>query len=123
MRGTIQVLTVIAVLGGLASASSAETGSRTREALLDKVRGAWVGKAYGVTLGGPTEFSHMGAIIEGPLELKEDSLEWIPAQDDMYVNMVFLEVVAETFLHPEKAGADPVERKNLNRGGGGCGSD
>jgi hypothetical protein len=63
---------------GVALTGSAETAELTRAELLDKIRGAWVGKAYGVALGGPTEFKHMGTII-----------------DDLFVNMVFLQMVAE----------------------------
>jgi hypothetical protein len=80
---------------GIALTVSAETVTISRDALLDKIRGAWVGKAYGVAFGGPTEFRHMGTIIEGPLEMKESGLERIASQDDLYVNMVFLQMVAE----------------------------
>jgi len=54
-----------------------------------------VGKAYGVSFGGPTEFRYQGAIIEGPLRLDADGLKKLPGQDDMYVNMALLKAVAE----------------------------
>ena len=60
----------------------------TKTALLDKIRGGWVGKSYGVAFGGPTEFSHQGKIIEGALELDPEGLRGLSGQDDMYVNMV-----------------------------------
>ena len=68
----------------------------TKEVLLDKIRGAWLGKAYGVTYGGPTEFRYMGKIVEGPIELEEDWIERILTQDDIYVNMAFLETLADS---------------------------
>jgi hypothetical protein len=80
---------------GIALTGSAETVEITRAELLDKIRGGWVGKAYGVALGGPTEFKHMGTIIEGPIEMDDKGLERIPRQDDLFVNMAFLQMVAE----------------------------
>lgn len=66
--------------------------------LRDKIRGGWVGKAYGVSFGGPTEFGTQGAIIEGPLQMEADGLDWLPEQDDMYVNMALLKAVVENGL-------------------------
>jgi hypothetical protein len=85
----------IFLIVGFALTGSAETPQLTRAELLDKIRGAWVGKAYGVALGGPTEFKHMGTIIEGPIEMDEAGLKKLPRQDDLFVNMVFLQMVAE----------------------------
>jgi len=70
----------------------------TRDVLLDKIRGGWVGKSYGVAFGGPTEFGHQGKIIEGPLELDPEGLEGLPGQDDMYVNMALLKAVVDNGL-------------------------
>ena len=69
-----------------------------QDVLLDKIRGGWLGKAYGVTYGGPTEFRYMGKMIEGPLQLEEDWIERILTQDDIYVNMAFLEILADSGL-------------------------
>jgi len=65
----------------------------SREALLDKIRGGWVGKAYGVALGGPTEFRYQGKIYEGPLMLQPEGLKDLPSQDDLYVNMALLKAL------------------------------
>jgi hypothetical protein len=90
------VVGIAAILvAGVALTVSAETAELTRAELLDKIRGAWVGKAYGVALGGPTEFKHMGTIIEGPIEMDEEGLKRLLRQDDLFVNMVFLQMVAE----------------------------
>ena len=75
-----------------------ETVDITRTVLLDKIRGGWVGKAYGVSFGGPTEFGYQGKIIEGPLKLDPEGLEWLPWQDDMYVNMALLKAVFDKGL-------------------------
>lgn len=72
------------------------TVSIAKDVLLDKIRGAWLGKAYGVTYGGPTEFRYMGKIIDGPLQLEDDWIERILTQDDIYVNMAFLETLADS---------------------------
>ncbi len=75
----------------------------TVDDLRDKIRGGWVGKAYGVTFGGPTEFDYQGAIIDGPLELAPDALEWLPGQDDMYVNMALLKALVDNGLDASAA--------------------
>jgi hypothetical protein len=75
----------------------------TKTELLDKIRGGWVGKSYGVSFGGPTEFRYQGRIIEGPLALDEEGLEELPDQDDMYVNMALLKTVVEHGLNASAA--------------------
>ena len=75
--------------------SGKKTVRVTEQELLDKIKGGWVGKAYGVSFGGPTEFRYQGEIIEGPLSLDKEGLKWLPWQDDMYVNMAFLKTLAE----------------------------
>ena len=89
------VVIAVIIFAGPALTSAAETVEISRIELLDKIRGAWVGKAYGVALGGPTEFKHMGTIIEGPIEMDEAGLTKLPRQDDLFVNMVFLQMVEE----------------------------
>jgi hypothetical protein len=71
----------------------------TKDVLLDKIRGGWVGKAYGVSFGGPTEFKYQGRIIEEPLALDPEGLEELPGQDDMYVNMALLKAVVDHGLN------------------------
>lgn len=80
--------------------STAEWSAAT---LLDKIRGAWAGKCIGVVAGTPVEFRSCGKIYEG-------TLGWdLPTtiallQDDLYVNMVFLEVV-------ERHGIDATQKQ------------
>jgi hypothetical protein len=75
-----------------------KTVTLSRGVLLDKIRGGWVGKAYGVSFGGPTEFKYQGKIIEGPLKLDPEGLKWLPGQDDMYVNMALLKAIVDNGL-------------------------
>jgi len=53
------------------------------QTLLDKIRGGWVGKAYGVSFGGPTEFLFQGVIIQQPLQFNPLGLWYLSGQDDM----------------------------------------
>ena len=66
----------------------------TRAVLEDKIRGGWAGQMIGVAYGQETEFKAMGRILEGPLPA------WSPEvvaraldQDDLYVEMTFMEVM------------------------------
>ena len=77
------------------SHSYQKTFTLNQNVLLDKIRGGWVGKAYGVSFGGPTEFQYQGKIIEGPLTLDVKGLEWLSWQDDMYVNMALLKALVD----------------------------
>jgi hypothetical protein len=69
-----------------------------KSVLLDKIKGGWVAKSYGVSFGGPTEFQSQGEIIEGPLELNPEGLKLLKWQDDMYVNMALLKAVVDKGL-------------------------
>jgi len=70
-----------------------------------------------VALGGPTEFRYMGTMVEGPLEMKEQGLKWVPEHDDLYVNMVFLKVVADHgFDAPASAFADAFAHASFGLG-------
>ncbi|MCX6552309.1 MAG: ADP-ribosylglycohydrolase family protein, partial [Acidobacteria bacterium] len=66
----------------------------TRAALEDKVRGGWAGQMIGVSYGQETEFKAMGKILEGPLPAwSPDLVERALDQDDLYVEMTFMEVI------------------------------
>ena len=80
-----------------------QTVTTTQDVLLDKIRGGWVGKSYGVSFGGPTEFGHQGEIIEGPLELDAKGLEGLPWQDDMYGTIALLKMLVDNGLDATSA--------------------
>ncbi len=68
-------------------------------ALRDRILGAWVGKSYGAAMGEPIEFKYVGEIYEGPSDVQEVHLrDWLVNEDDLYMNMGMLKVVAERGL-------------------------
>ena len=95
IAGLISLIFIFACTNDL---SFPKTVTTSKELLLDKIRGGWVGKSYGVSFGGPTEFASQGAIIEGPLKLDPQGLKKLPGQDDMYVNMALLKAVVDNGL-------------------------
>ena len=89
---------IVVVLAAAALSAWADEGHFRRLSLADyrdKMAGAWLGQSAGVAYGWPTEFKHCGDIIP------EESLPvWKPelinetfSQDDLYVEMTFLETL------------------------------
>ena len=67
--------------------------------LEDKILGAWVGKSYGAAMGEPLEFFFTGRTFEGSVNVQKQALqEWLVDEDDLYVNLAMMEVVAEKGL-------------------------
>ena len=67
--------------------------------LEDKILGAWVGKSYGAAMGEPLEFAFNGRIFEGAVDVQEHALrDWLVNEDDLYMNMAMLGVVATNGL-------------------------
>ena len=89
------------------------SASLTKQVLLDKIRGGWVGKAYGVAFGGPTEFHYQGRMIEEPLVLGPKALRRTAGQDDMYVNMALLKALVD---HGLSASASDFAREFAHGG-------
>ncbi len=105
-RIIIIALAAIILLGGMASA--AQYRELSADTYMDKMKGGWLGQAIGVVYGGPTEFKAKYRIFE------EEIKPWKPAriveslgQDDLYVEMSFLEAIEEYGLDitNEQAGA------------------
>lgn len=78
----------------------------TKEALKDKIKGAWAAQTIGVTYGGPTEFKFNKKIIPDSIQIHwSDTMmhHWmsnIPGlYDDIYMDLTFVEVM-------EKEGID-----------------
>ena len=70
-----------------------------KKSLRDKILGAWVGKSYGAAMGEPIEFKYAGQIYEGSVDVQEIHLrDWLVNEDDLYMNMGMLGVVAERGL-------------------------
>jgi hypothetical protein len=72
--------------------------------LEDRVRGGMAGQMVGVGYGGPTEFAARAEIYEHDIEWEPSMIGDALAQDDLYVEMTFTEVM-------DKHGLDaPIER-------------
>jgi len=67
--------------------------------LMDKIKGGWTGKSYGCMMGEPMEYVAQGEIYEGTLAIASDAPSlWLQHEDDLYVNMAFLEVMRDKGL-------------------------
>lgn len=69
-----------------------ETASWSVVELEERIRGAWAGKMIGVVAGTPFEFRHCGRTVEGPIHHDLPTSVAL-LQDDIYVNLVFLEAL------------------------------
>lgn len=90
--------TVLVLLLGAASLSSADERSMSRDVLRDKIRGGWAGQMIGVAYGAPTEFRSKAKIFDGELQWKAGMLENTIHQDDLYVEMTFSKVMDDLGL-------------------------
>ena len=91
-RALFIALAAIILLGGIASA--AEYRELSARDYTDKMKAGWLGQMIGVVYGGPTEFKAQRRIYE------DDIPAWRPeriveslGQDDIYVEMSFLEAI------------------------------
>ena len=96
-RAILSALVLVGVIF-ISACQSQEYKTISVDELRNKIAGGWIGKAYGVSFGGPTEFQSQGKIIEEPLALKPEGLKWLTWQDDMYVNMALLKAVDQNGL-------------------------
>lgn len=89
-------LTILTVFVAETAAIGAQFRELPLETYLDKVKGGWAGQMIGVAYGAPTEFRACGRIYD------EDIPKWTPesirnalGQDDIYVELSFLEAIEE----------------------------
>ncbi len=127
-RSVITVFTVFACLLAQTRTTQAASHTLSREVLRDKIRGAWAGQMIGVTYGAATEFKSRGRIHEDPI--KPADLSNAIVQDDLYVEMTFVQVMDTIGLNATTADygealknskyelwhANAGARRNLNRG-------
>ncbi|HOA73650.1 MAG TPA: ADP-ribosylglycohydrolase family protein [Phycisphaerae bacterium] len=79
----------------------------SKEAYIDKCKGAWAGQMIGVCYGEPYQFQYNGQIVPAPLrEWKPELVEGAIRQDDVYVELTFLAALEAHGLDitPEQAG-------------------
>lgn len=135
MKRAVGGVVGLGLMLGIVAAQSqgpAPAGRRlTRAALEDKIRGGWAGQMVGVAYGQETEFRSIGKILEGPLPAwSPDMVARALDQDDLYVEMTFMDVMerhgldATTVQHGEAFRtsqymlwhANAGARRLLNRG-------
>lgn len=83
------------------------------EEYLDKVKGGWAGQMIGVSYGAPTEFKARGSTYDEPLVWKPERINNSLGQDDVYVDLSFLEALEKYGLDVtwEEAGKAFAETK------------
>jgi hypothetical protein len=87
------LLAMTGILGSLELEAAPVLRKTTRAALEDKIRGGWAGQMIGVAYGAPTEFQHLGKLYEGELPWSPERVENALHQDDLYVEMIFAQVL------------------------------
>jgi hypothetical protein len=55
-----------------------KTLSINKSELMDKIKGGWAGQVIGCTYGGPTEFKHLGTMIQDyiPIHWNDSLVTW-----------------------------------------------
>ena len=91
MKRTLTIILLAAMFIPLAFGADAAPRRLSREALRDKIKGAWAGQMIGVAYGSKTEFRAKGVMFE--TEIKPEPLSDALQQDDLYVEMTFARVL------------------------------
>ena len=126
--GSFLLFAAAALLGLSLLPTAAASRTLSRDALRDKIRGAWAGQMIGVTYGARTEFHAQGRTFDDPIQPAE--LANAIVQDDLYVEMTFARVLDTIGLDATTADfgeafkssqynlwhANAAARRNLNRG-------
>ena len=87
------LLCVLLAASYVAVAQENETRNLSLDELKDKIRGGLAGQMAGVTYGAPTEFRWLGKIVEGDIRWTPSMIKGALNQDDLYVEMTFIEVM------------------------------
>ena len=91
LRNTLLCLLLTASC--VAFAQEDESRSLSLDDLRDKIRGGLAGQMAGVTYGAPTEFRWLGKMVEGDIKWTPSMIKGALNQDDLYVEMTFIEVM------------------------------
>jgi len=67
----------------------------SRQSLIDKLEGGWVGQMVGVSWGAPTEFTCLGKTVEAVPAWESWKINQAFAQDDLYVELPFMAAMRE----------------------------
>ena len=105
MKSFSALLAVLVSVFAVSCSGSGDKVVMSREALLDKIQGAWAGQTIGCTYGGPTEFRYNGVMIPDSVEIKwpDGYIGWyydnFPGlYDDVYMDLTFVDVFAKEGL-------------------------
>lgn len=88
---------LISILGCVILASAATAAQQYRQlpvdTYLDKMRGGWAGQMIGVAYGAATEFKACGKTYDAPIAWTPEQVNNAIHQDDIYVELSFLEAI------------------------------
>jgi hypothetical protein len=91
---TVTAIRVAVDSGGVPTPGAGGSLSIDLPTYLDKLHGGWVGQMAGVQWGGPTEFKYQGEINPEKIPWYPETLNQALENDDLYVEIPFLETVA-----------------------------
>jgi ADP-ribosylglycohydrolase. len=95
MKKIALLLSIVMIMSSCGSSGTKENDSKTidKSLLRDKIAGGWAGKIIGVTYGAPTEFKAQGKTYEDPITWKPADVRGSLWQDDIYVQITFMETM------------------------------
>ena len=95
MKKIALLLSIVMLITSCGSSGTKESDSKTidKSLLRDKIAGGWAGKIIGVTYGAPTEFKAQGKTYEDPITWKPADVRGSLWQDDIYVQITFMETM------------------------------
>jgi len=107
LRKRVRLLSILLmILTGLVPtpARAAEFRLLSVEEYLNKMKGGWAGQMIGVSYGAPTEFKACGRTWDAPITWSPEMVENALHQDDIYVELSFLEALEKygpEITHPQ----------------------
>ena len=95
MKKLTLLVSIVMILSSCNFSGTKDEGFKTIEKSLlrDKIAGGWAGKVIGVTYGAPTEFRAQGKTYEDPITWKPADVRGSLWQDDIYVQITFMETM------------------------------
>lgn len=89
----IFVFSLLACILVLGNAQARQYRQLPVDTYLDKMKGGWAGQMIGVSYGAPTEFKACGRTYDAPIGWTPDRVSNSIHQDDVYVELRFLEAI------------------------------
>ena len=106
----VLLVSIVMLLASCGSPTSdgGEYKTIKKDILRDKIAGGWAGKIIGVTYGAPTEFKAQGKTFEDPINWKPSDVKNSVWQDDIYVQLTFMETM-------DQYGIDRSEERRVGK--------